>query len=107
MILTVGIGRGVESGIAASIRQNNPDFIMFLATNKSKETIRKVEEILGRKFRQEEYGIKIISREDDAEECYRIAKDAIKQLKNNYYITVDFTSGTKAMTGGSNSSSRN
>jgi len=100
MILTVGIGHGVESGIAASIRQNNPDFIMFLATNKSKETIRKVEEILRRKLRREEYDIKIISREDDAEECYKIAKDAIKQLKNNYYITVDFTSGTKAMTGG-------
>jgi len=100
MVLTIGTGRGVESGIAASIRQNNPDFIVFLATDESKETIQRVEEVLGKKFSREEHEIKIIGNENDAEECYKVAKDAIKELKENYDICVDFTSGTKAMTGG-------
>ncbi len=101
MIMTIGTGSGVENGIAKSIDQSNPLYIVFLATEKSKETISKLEGILKRKFEKSEHEIRIIDDENDAEKCYMDALESIAKLKKeNYEVSVDFTSGTKAMTGG-------
>ena len=99
MVITVGTGRGVESGILASIRQNNPDYIVFLTTAKSKETLQR--ESLKVEIGRRKCDVKTIENENDAEKCYKAAKEVIKKLKDEgYSICIDFTSGTKAMTGG-------
>ena len=99
MVVTVGTGHGVESGILASIKQNNPDYIIFLTTEKGKETLQR--ESLRAEINKRKCDVRIIENENDAEKCYKTAKEMIKKLKDEgYSICVDFTSGTKAMTGG-------
>ncbi len=102
MVITVGTGKGVEHGISVSINDRRPDFVVFLVTEKSKGTVEKVKNILKEKFGLEiKYEQKLIKNENDAEECYEISKKSILELKNKYKeIFIDFTSGTKAMTGG-------
>lgn len=102
MIISLGTGKGVEHGIARSIRSSNPDFIVFIATEKSIKTLPKIEEVLSRKL--EKYEIINLEDEDVIEECYRKARDAIQLAMEKGYsrdqISVDFTSGTKAMSAG-------
>jgi len=101
LILAVGTGAGVESGIAGSIKENDTDFIVFLVTEESKKTIERIENIRKKKFDAKDCTLKIIKNENDAEGCYEIAREAIKELKKEFKnIRADFTSGTKAMTGG-------
>lgn len=99
MVVTVGTGSSVENGILASIKQNNPDYIVFLTTAISKETLQRKN--LKVEISRRKYDVKVIENENDAEKCYNVAKEVIKKLKDEgYSICVDFTSGTKAMTGG-------
>ncbi|MFN3622001.1 MAG: TIGR02710 family CRISPR-associated CARF protein, partial [Nitrososphaerales archaeon] len=100
LVLSLGTGRGVESGITQSIKSNNPDYIVFLATVKSKDTLERVP--LKNELSKRKYSVEELVDENDAERCYITSKKVIKELRANGYdeIWVDFTSGTKAMTGG-------
>ena len=44
MVITVGVGRGIEHAIALSIRNSNPDQIVFLVTEQSAKTLERIEE---------------------------------------------------------------
>lgn len=102
MIITVGMGRGVENAIASSIRSGNPEFVCFLATEESLPTIEKVKQILQENLA--EYQVFELKDENDLEESYLRAKEAINHLKKKKYhlsdISTDFTSGTKPMSTG-------
>lgn len=103
LVITVGTGRDVDHGIAFSISRNKPDYIVFLATEESKKTIENVKETL-REFNftlsPDKYEVRIIEREGSYEDCYTEAKNIIKTLRTKYDISVDYTSGTKAMSAG-------
>lgn len=99
LVIAVGLGEGVESGLAKAIQTHNPDSLLFLATEKSQEeTLAKVSELLGGLG---EHDITLISDENDIEECYSGAREAIETLlQKGYSVEADFTSGTKAMSAG-------
>lgn len=105
MIITVGIGRGVEHAIVLSIRNNNPNYVVFLVTNESKETLKRVED-MARKlgFQLPTYCHELISNEYDVEEAYNATIRAIHKLRERGValgnITIDYTSGSKPMSAG-------
>ncbi len=107
MIITLGTGRGVENGIAKSIRHNQPREISFVATEESKEVMpQKVVEVLNTKFSMPmpRYTVKVIDHAADIEDVFRVTSGAIQEARQQGYglddILLDFTSGTKAMSVG-------
>ena len=102
MIITLGTGREVESGIAKSIHTNNPDKIYFIATNESLATISRIEKELGRKLVYEQPYL--VKNPEDVEKCWQTTAQLIRSLLQAGYapaeICLDFTSGTKAMSAG-------
>jgi len=102
MVISLGTGKNVENGIAKSIDAHNPDFIIFVASEQSKDTVLRVERVLGRKL--ENYELVMLEDENDIEECYSKSREAVSLLKSKGYsanqISIDFTSGTKAMSAG-------
>lgn len=103
MIVTVGTGETVRHGICCSIRQQNPDHIVFLLTKESEE--KTFPHILNDKVMQnKDYEELILSDENDVEEvkceCQKIIDSLIKKDFDPRDITTDFTSGTKAMSAG-------
>lgn len=102
LIITLGTGPGVESGIARSIQVNHPDAIRFIATRESASTIARIETKLGYRLTCGEPCL--IEDGDDVEDCWATAEQLISSLIDNGVqpqdIFVDFTSGTKAMSAG-------
>lgn len=103
MLITVGTGRNREdiaSAICYSIRNQNPDFVRFLTTGKTKpETMPHVRDdpvMNGR-----DYDCVEIGDENDVEAIYAQCSRAIEEVMNKgYEVSVDYTSGTKAMSAG-------
>lgn len=103
MIVTVGTGETVAHGICCSIRQQNPDYIIFLLTQESKEKtlplILQDDTMQGKKA-----GKEMLTDENDVEEirceCQKVLERLIKERYNTKDIVVDYTSGTKAMSVG-------
>jgi len=106
MIISVGTGqegKDVAHGICFSIQHHNPDFLVFLNTNKSKETtmpyIIEDCELKGRKWKQIN-----IDDPDDVEKIVIQCQEAIQSLIKEGFVlsevVVDYTSGTKAMSAG-------
>ena len=99
MFITVGTGRNREdiaSAILKSIKIHNPDKVIFFCTDKSKiETI---------PFIEKEYkNFEVITLEDenDLELIKQECDEVIRNFKRDEnYIIVDYTSGTKAMSAG-------
>jgi len=102
LILSIGTGSGVENAIAKSIRQSNPEHVVFIASIQSIPTLEKVWVALGKRL--EGYETLTVKDEGDVEECYLAAIDSIKSLQkkglSSSEIALDFTSGTKAMSAG-------
>lgn len=102
MVITLGVGEGVEHGIAKSIKAHNPNFISFIATEKSANMVSKIEEVLRRKL--EKFELIVLEDENDIQECYKKSREAIRKLEEKGFareqIYIDFTSGTKAMSSG-------
>lgn len=106
MIISVGTGangKDIAHGICFSISSQNPDFLLFITTKKSIETTMpyiESDNILQGK----EYHLETIKDENDIELIEEECSKYIFQLKekgfSNKDITVDFTSGTKAMSAG-------
>ncbi|MEM3431603.1 MAG: hypothetical protein QW783_03620, partial [Candidatus Micrarchaeia archaeon] len=107
MIITVGTGIGndpdkvksLASGINKSIKFGNPQYIKFITSKEGEETIKEI-----KKLNEDipENDIKFLNTIDDINEIYdEINKVVIELMKKNYdSITIDFTSGTKAMSVG-------
>ncbi|MCX7795875.1 MAG: TIGR02710 family CRISPR-associated CARF protein [bacterium] len=100
MLVTVGTGRNREDiaeAILKSIRNHNPDKVIFFCTDKSsKETIPFIEG----KYRN--FDKIILEDENDIESIKQKCDEEIGKLKKekDIYIIVDYTSGTKAMSAG-------
>lgn len=102
MIISLGTGRGVESGIAKSIQVSNPDKLFFIATEESKSSIERIESVLGKKLTCEPPTV--IQNPEDVEGCWRTTAQLVRSVIREGYspaeICIDFTSGTKAMSAG-------
>jgi len=105
MVITVGVGGGIERAIALSIRNSNPDHIVFLVTEQSEKTLEKIEqEAKGLGITLPPYETERIRDENDAELAYEAAVSAIRKLGEKDIapsdITVDYTTGSKPMSAG-------
>ncbi len=105
MVITVGVGRGIEHAIALSIRNSNPNYIVFLVTEQSEKTLGKIEqEAKGLDITLPPYETELIRDENDAELAYKATVNAIRKLGEKGImpsdITVDYTTGSKPMSAG-------
>ncbi|VVB97207.1 CRISPR-associated protein (Cas_Cas02710) [uncultured archaeon] len=102
MIVSLGTGRGVESGIAKSIKASHPDKLFFIATEESKSSIERIESVLGEKLICKPPSI--VENPEDVEGCWKTTVQLVRSLIQEGYspadISIDFTSGTKAMSAG-------
>ena len=105
LIISVGTGtkpspEAIESlanAIAFSIENNHPDQTIFITSKESvKNTIPKILE----KTKPQNFEIIKIANPDDIQQTYEEIKQKLKEIRHNFdHITIDYTSGTKAMTG--------
>lgn len=97
MIVSVGTGEGVESGIIKSINSGHPDFVFFVVTKESQAKILPlVLEQINAKTEK-----RVLEDENDFGRIKESCQNWIKEIKKDYQeITVDFTSGTKPMSVG-------
>ena len=99
MLVTVGVVSTVSDAIAFVIRDKRPDFVVFLTTEQSDETMSAVLEKLA--LSPEKYTRRRVSDEKDVEKCALDFRDAVRDLKTRGFdaqdLMADFTSGTKAM----------
>ncbi|HIQ30133.1 MAG TPA: hypothetical protein EYH45_06180, partial [Candidatus Caldiarchaeum subterraneum] len=105
MIVTVGVGRGVEHAIALSIRNQRPDYVIFIATNESRKTVDAVEkELKEMNTSIPAHHVEEVSDENNVYEVYSVVKGAVKWLVEQGShlsdIVVDYSSGTKPMSAG-------
>ncbi|MBD3307701.1 TIGR02710 family CRISPR-associated protein, partial [candidate division KSB3 bacterium] len=107
MIITLGTGRGVENGVANSIAATNPDKVIFLITQASQAMPEKVKEAFCTLCRKEDmptYHAQKVQDAEDPEDAYQTTLEAFQLAKQWGYtpenISLDFTSGTKAMSVG-------
>jgi len=105
MVITVGVGRGIEHAIVLSIRNAHPDYVVFLVTEQSEKTLERIEEAA------KELGVTIppyekekVRDENNAEVAFEAAVAAIRKLGEKGIapseITVDYTTGSKPMSAG-------
>lgn len=105
MVITVGVGGGIDHAIVLSIRNSNPDRIVFLVTRQSKATLNLIKQTARKlNVRLPKYECVEIGNENDAESAYNAAVEAIRKLGkkgiNPNEITVDYTTGSKPMSAG-------
>lgn len=102
LLMTLGTGRDVENGLAKSIQTHNPDKLYFIATNVSLDTIPRIEAAIGHPL-QHESPLQVENAED-VEASWKTTAEAIRSILAAGFkaedITLDFTSGTKAMSAG-------
>jgi len=105
LILSVGTGigpmpKGVESladALAFSINNHNPDKTFFILSQESQETT--LPKILSR-IKLQNYETITIEDPNNIRQIYETLQTKFKQIRQQYStLTVDYTSGTKAMTG--------
>ncbi|MEM2637315.1 MAG: TIGR02710 family CRISPR-associated CARF protein [Candidatus Korarchaeota archaeon] len=96
--MSVGTGKDVEHGMLQSIKSHNPDRVIFICTEESKNTIQRIEEISrNEKVLLPGYEIRIIDGEN-INNAYSSIKGIIREIKDSYTnIIIDYTSGTKVM----------
>jgi CRISPR-associated protein (TIGR02710 family) len=105
MLVGVGLGSGVECAIHSSMKHNNPDFVVFIATKESISTLnRPIESESGKMLREviPEYDIVTLDNPENLNSNFDICEKAIRSLIcergfNTSEIVVDITSGTKIM----------
>jgi CRISPR-associated protein (TIGR02710 family) len=105
LLITVGTGIGAEKeeaikslahGIVASIRNSNPDYIVFIVTEESKTGT--IPEIKIQYPELPDNEPVLIKDMNDVNSIYQKITEKIKDLKSRKYdVVIDFTSGTKAM----------
>lgn len=105
MVITVGVGRGIEHAIVLSIQNVNPNFVVFIVTQQSKATLERIEKMAEElNVRLPPYECVEVDDENDAQKAYEAAVEAIRKLAqkgiapNN--IAIDYTTGSKPMSAG-------
>ncbi len=106
LIISVGVGQGIESAICYSISVSHPDKVIFLVTPQSeKDTMERVQKECAKKDVEiPESELILIENENDVEAVFKKAREAIKRMRKSDIppanITVDYTYGTKSMSAG-------
>ncbi|MGL4670581.1 MAG: TIGR02710 family CRISPR-associated CARF protein [Methanobacteriaceae archaeon] len=108
LFMTVGTGVGdsdkkidsLAHGLLFSIRESNPDFVVFFGSELSRKTVKSLkeqykEENDGKDF--ENFEFILINDIDSFNECYDKIKNELFNFKDST-IRIDYTSGTKTMT---------
>ena len=102
LIISVGTGTRTEQnvqeslahGLLYSIKNQNPDKIFFVVTKESEE------KTLPLILHQIEHEIICLEHPDDINKIYNFLSPILRRIIEEYvHVTVDYTSGTKAMTG--------
>jgi CRISPR-associated protein (TIGR02710 family) len=106
LILTVGTGTRPDTNIVRplvkTIRHSRPDFLAFMVSSLS----RKYAEEIARQLALEESQFKIyqLSSPDDIQSVFQEMNALVREIRKRGFgwqdMEVDFTTGTKAMTGG-------
>ncbi len=103
MFITVGTGRerkDIAQAIVQSIQNQNPDFVVFYCTQKSNDETMPEIYALNNSL-QAKSTVEIIRDENDLEQIKKEIGSSMAQYKKRYEsTTVDYTSGTKAMSAG-------
>jgi predicted MPP superfamily phosphohydrolase len=103
LIISVGTGVGVTkdaveslaNGIAFSIQHHNPDKTFFVTSQESQKTT--LPKIL-QKTNLQNYETIVIKNIDDIQQIYATLQPEFQRIRKQYnHVTVDYTSGTKAM----------
>ncbi len=105
MVITVGVGRDIGHAIVRSIRDANPNFVVFLVTQESEATLERIKQVAREwSFQLPAHECVKISDENDAQEAYKAAVEAIGKLVQKGIapsdIVVDYTTGSKPMSAG-------
>ncbi len=98
LFMTVGTGEKIEHGMLASIRNHNPDKIVFLA---SKEAIQKKKPLLEEELKKlsSQYEWKEISSPEELEKCIEEFENSLKDYNfKDCHFAFDITFGSKPMT---------
>jgi len=106
MVVTVGTGTrpdvDMSEPLSKSIREANPDMVVLVFTEGSRETAQRIKERVGGPPPM--WLEECLSNGDDIEEAFHASVRAIRRLMDlglsAEAITADYTSGTKAMTAG-------
>jgi CRISPR-associated protein (TIGR02710 family) len=104
MIVGVGVGRGVEYALYSSIKNNNPNFVAFIVSKDSKDTLDRALEEEGNKSIVDiipDHKVFVADNPEDLNDTFHSAEKALYFLERKGYIgseiVVDITSGTKVM----------
>jgi len=106
LVISVGTGvRGTQealdslaSAIAYSIKNCNADKVFFVVSQESREAILPL--IISQIDKDKQYEIIRVRDPDDIQSCYQELSFKFKEIRGRFdFVTVDYTSGTKAMTG--------
>lgn len=100
LIMSVGIGSGIESALYWSIDHHNPNYVVFIATKASEATLERT--VNGKKIKDiVENTCLTLENENDIVASYESIKKIVEDLLEKGYspseIYVDFTTGTKVM----------
>lgn len=103
LITVIGVGDGVENAIYTSLKTHNAEFIIFIASEKSRLTLDRIIEKENKSildcYRNNE--IFILTDVDNINPVFEVCEKALDYLKKKGYneqdVAVDITSGTKIM----------
>ena len=104
LIISVGTGtrptskavKNLAKALAYSIKNHNPDKTFFIVTQQSQKTT--LPEIL-KIIKPKQYETITLKNADNIQTIYETLNPKIKQIRKNFTnLTIDYTSGTKAMT---------
>src|SRR4051794_19019562 len=103
MLIGVGIGREVEYSLYSSIKNNNPNFVGFIVTKQSRDTLNRIiaEETKAMVDIIPEHKIFLADNPEELNDMFHLCEKALYSLLRKRYgpsdIVVDITSGTKVM----------
>ncbi|RLB01153.1 MAG: TIGR02710 family CRISPR-associated protein [Deltaproteobacteria bacterium] len=101
--MTLGTGKGVEHGLACSIKTLNPDSVIFLGSSESPDLLERLKPLVP-EFVPRFQPLRFMADKNDMEKCALDSRKLILELLENGVssedVEADFTSGTKAMTAG-------
>jgi CRISPR-associated protein (TIGR02710 family) len=103
MLIGVGVGREVEYALYSSIKSHNPNFVTFIVTKQSKDTLDRIIAEKGKSILNlvSQKEILVADNPEDLNDTFHVCKKALCSLLKEGYLTseivVDITSGTKVM----------